>query len=125
MSNRIHLLLSVAVLAATPAFAEAPAPVRVYVPRAIAVTAADLRLDAVCVVQCQDGELARQASAVTLGRSPQAGERIVIDRKTILSRLASSGIAAERVQFTGTEQVSVSRGETPVEGKRLLQAAED
>jgi flagella basal body P-ring formation protein FlgA len=125
MSVRIHLLLAIAILSATPALADNPAPLRVYVPRSIAVNAATLRLDAVCVVQCQDETLAKAAAAVELGRSPLSGEKIVIDRKTILSQLAAASISAARVEFTGTEQVSVTRGEQAAQPQQLVQAAEE
>jgi flagellar basal body P-ring formation protein FlgA len=114
-----------AAVPAAPARAGEGEKVRIYVPRAIAVSAPDLRLDAVCVVQCQDEALAQSASAVALGRSPMKDERITIDRKTLLSRLAACGIAAARVEFTGTEQVSVTRNEKTVEARQLVQAAED
>jgi flagella basal body P-ring formation protein FlgA len=125
MGIRSCLLLATLLLAASPSLAGETPAVRVYVPRSIAVSAAALRLDAVCVVQCPDEALAKLASAATLGRSPLSGETIVIDRKTILSQLAAAGIAAARVEFAGTAQVSVTRSEKTVAPGPLVQAAEE
>ena len=124
LRRRILLLAAIGLGASAATAADAPPRLRVYVPRAIAVSATSLRLDTLCVVQCQDEELAKAAAAVALGRAPQAGEKIVVDRRTILSRLAASGIPAARVDFTGTEQVAVTRNEKTIDPDRLVQAAE-
>jgi flagella basal body P-ring formation protein FlgA len=59
-----------------------------------------------------------------MGRAPWTEERIVIDRATILSRLASNGLKASRVTFSGADEVAVSRKETSVSSTRIVKAAE-
>lgn len=114
------------VLAATAAAqaAQAKDPLRVHLPQTVTVQDAALRLGSVCVVVSQDEALSQQANQLAMGRAPNPGEQIVLDRNTILSRLSSNGIPASRVQLSGSEQVSVQRDEQIFSPDQLLEAAE-
>ncbi len=104
--------------------AQERAVVRVYLPETLRVDSSSLELGQVCIVRCDDEQLAQRASAVALGRSPWSKEQLVLDRQTILSRLASSGIKSQQVQFSGAAKVVIERDEVVVAAKDLLASAE-
>jgi len=90
-----------------------PAPVRIYIPRSVAAEGDVLRLGQITVVRCEDETLAAKVSAIPMGRGPWPTERIAFARQIILSRLATHGVAADRVRVTGAKAVSVvGRGQT-------------
>lgn len=95
----------------------------VYVPRAVQVSAEALTLGDVCVIRGDDAESARKAQAVAIGRGPWSGEQLVMDRRTILGRLASVGIAPEAVRLTGAEEIRIRRNERTFSGEDLLAEA--
>lgn len=111
--------------AAGPAPALPGPPLTVHLPRTIQVEAEALSLGLVAVVRADDDALLRKAADVPLGRAPQPKEEIVIDRPTILGRLASNGIPARDVQLSGADQVVVSRGDKTFPPEALAQAAEE
>lgn len=98
--------------------------VRVYVPRAAKAPDEHLQLSEICVVLCDDARTEARARAVAMGRAPWPGEKLLIDRRTILCRLATSKIAKARVRFVGAPAVSVTREEVVIRAGKLLAAAE-
>lgn len=124
MNLRMPILIAMLTLAlGAVAAAEEPA-LKIYVPRTIQVDGNQMRLDSICVVRGGDDELVRKAATVALGRTPFAGEEIVIDRNTILSGLAAIGIT-QKVEFNGALNVTVTRNQRLVEAARIVKAAED
>jgi flagella basal body P-ring formation protein FlgA len=61
---------------------------------------------------------------VALGRTPWPKEKLVIDRTTILSRLAACGIDKDSVRFSGAPTVTVTREEHAVAAEEIVAAAE-
>ncbi len=119
------ITIAVALFAVSaPAQAADSAPLRLYLPRDVVLEADSLTLGAIAILRSDDAELARRASAVPMGRAPFAKESLVIDRRTILSRLASCGIRAESVQITGAPKVTVRRNETVIRAAEILKTAE-
>ena len=125
-------LVATAIVVALVALAPADAPempkaktggLRVYLPRSVQVKTNSLRLGLICVVRGPDEKLVAQAEAVAMGRAPWHREKLVIDRRTILSRLACSGIGSERVAFTGSDKVAVTRAERVFSPDELLASA--
>jgi flagella basal body P-ring formation protein FlgA len=116
-----------AILLAAPAAAPADAQeaaLRVHLPRAISVQTDALALGMVAVLRADDASLVARTAAIPLGRAPWSREELVIDRPTILGRLASHGLKADRVAFTGADKVVVTRGETVVPTGQIVKAAE-
>ena len=97
--------------------------VRIYLPRIVLVEKDPLDLGSISVIRCDDRKLMKKAEAVTMGRTPWPKERIVIDRRTILSRLASAGIRRQQVKFTGAKEIKVGRDERVFNSPELLRAA--
>jgi flagella basal body P-ring formation protein FlgA len=81
---------------------------RVYLPREVTVQDGLLTLGQVSIVK-GDPALAAVASKIGLGRLSVPGQKAVLDRPTILSRLASFGIDAQQVRLTGAQAVLVRR----------------
>ncbi len=116
-----------AVLAAAPPAQPAPprAPqLHVYLPRTVAVSGEDLALGEVAVVLCDSSDLEGRARKLSLGRAPWPKERLTIDRKTILSRLAAEGIGGKGVRIAGAPKATVTRRETVVDAETILARAE-
>ncbi len=81
---------------------------RIYLPREITIEGKTAVLGQVAVV-CGDESLLAKANAVALGRIAMPGQQIVIDRATLLSRLASSGIPGSQVRLAGADELKVRR----------------
>ncbi len=110
--------------APSPAAAVAvPPPVHIYLPRTVAVEGETIRLGDIAVVRSADAALRSACEAVPMGRAPWSGERLVLDRRTLLARLASRGLGAERFRFSGAEEVAVTRAEAVTGPDRLVETA--
>jgi flagella basal body P-ring formation protein FlgA len=88
--------------------AAAPAPLQVHLPREVTVEGSLLTLGQISVVR-GDPALVATAARVGLGQFSMPGQKAILDRSTILSRLASQGIRAEQVRVTGADAVTVRR----------------
>jgi flagella basal body P-ring formation protein FlgA len=95
---------------------------RIYLPREVVVKADSIQLGAIGVMQGDDASVSK-ARQIGLGRFALTGQQIVIDRPTILSRLASNGIKAQEVSLSGAERVTVKREEKVISGRRFAEVA--
>jgi flagella basal body P-ring formation protein FlgA len=116
---RLCKILSVGWLAGS---ALAQAQVQIYLPREIAVSDSALKLGTVAVVRGEPSTV-EAAKRVGLGQLVLPGQKVAIDRSTVLSRLACSGIPASQVTFTGADRVTVARAGHTVSGIDLAQTA--
>jgi flagella basal body P-ring formation protein FlgA len=96
--------------------------VQIHLPRDVTVKSPLLSLGQVSVIRGA-GPLAATASSVRLGRFSTAGQKIVLDRATILSRLASQGIPAEKVVLSGAQAVTVRRRLQTISGDECVALA--
>ena len=90
------------------ATAAASAPLQVHLPREVTVEGNLLTLGQISVIR-GDPALVATATRVGLGQFSMPGQKAVLDRPTILSRLASQGIPAGQVRLTGADAVTVRR----------------
>lgn len=88
------------------------------------VEQSSVTLGLACRIEGPD-DLLEQVRAIGLGTFVSKGQVVFVDRYTILSRLASIGIPADKIEFIGTDITSVKRKETVVEPDRMVQAARD
>jgi len=95
---------------------------RVYLPREVTVKDNELTIGKVGIVRGQEA-LVSKACDIGLGRIAVAGQKVVIDRATILSRLACSGVSASQVTITGAEKVTVSRDCRVIKGIEFVEIA--
>ena len=119
----IVLAAMCAVVTAAEAQEQAQPLVSIYLPREAKVSAEEMTLGSFAVVRCQDAALAARAAAVAMGRAPWSGDQVLVDRQTVLSRLASEGFSADQVQLTGALEVAVARNETTITSNQLVAAA--
>lgn len=113
-----------AVAGGAPALADGPADdarLQVHLPREVTVEGNQLSLEQISVIR-GPASLASQAGQVLLGRFSAPGQRLVLDRPTILSRLASCGIAADQVRLTGADSVTVRRQQQIIEVEDFVEA---
>ena len=101
-----------------------PTGLHVHMPRSVRMTGKEIRLGGLGIVRGPDAELVAKASNIAMGRAPWSKETIVIDRRTILSRLVACGISAKDVRLTGAEKVTVTRDDIVFESKKLVEIAE-
>ncbi|HHH75806.1 MAG TPA: flagellar basal body P-ring formation protein FlgA [Phycisphaerae bacterium] len=96
----------------------------VYLPREITAANATLTMDDICIISGTNEPLISKIEAVTIGRGPVSKEALVIDRKTILSRLAACGINTSMVKLSGAREVAVRRNEKAIKPQTLIDTAE-
>ncbi len=87
---------------------------QVHLPREVTVEGNQLRLGQISVIRGA-APIVAEAGEIPLGRFSAPGQSVVLDRPTILGRLASSGFAADRVRLTGADAVVVRRQQQIVE----------
>ncbi|MFP4052717.1 MAG: flagellar basal body P-ring formation chaperone FlgA [Phycisphaerae bacterium] len=97
--------------------------VELYLPREITVESAKLSLGQITLVDADTDATESTIRKIAMGRAPWTRESITFDRATILARLASAGIDAEKVTFRGAKSVTVKRKETIVSGEKITTAA--
>jgi flagella basal body P-ring formation protein FlgA len=100
--------------------AETMASLHVHLPREVRVQGSLLTLDQVSVVR-GDPAMAIKAGAIPLGRLSVPGQKVTLDRATVVSRLASQGIAVERVRLTGAEAVTIRRHQKTISTEEFIE----
>ena len=125
MKGKIISTLAVVAFCSCPTLGDKGAVLRLHLPRVVRVKALNLQLDTIAIVQGSvAADLLVKARKVTMGRAPVSGERLVISRYTILSRLGALGFNAKAIRFSGTSEVAVMRDEMAIEEKLLIESAE-
>ncbi len=131
--NRVtHLSMILAAgLCLSAAAGDAPRPVdanapdgawlQIHLPREVTISQSALELSQIAVVR-GSSQWATVAGRIGLGRLSLPGQKIVIDRATVLSRLAATGIPADKVLLTGADAVTVRNGEKIIESDELTAA---
>jgi len=95
---------------------------QVYLPREVTIKDSNLSLGRVSIIRGKESLVAK-ASEIALGRISVPGQKIVIDRATVLSRLACNGIPASKVTFTGAEKITVKKQEQIIRSSELVKLA--
>jgi flagella basal body P-ring formation protein FlgA len=94
----------------------------VYLPREVTVNDSNLILDEVSIIRGQESLVAK-AGKIALGQISVPGQKIVIDRPMLLSRLACNGIPVSKVILTGAEKITVGQKEKTITGSKFVEAA--
>ncbi len=95
---------------------------RIHLLREVTIDNNIPNLARVAIIRGNDS-LVRKAGIVTLGRISVPGQRIVVDRSIVLSRLACSGIPVSKVTFTGAEKMTVGLRHQIIKGTEFVAAA--
>jgi len=126
MKTAACLILGIALLPAVPAVARAgdeADALCVHLPRSVEADGRMLHLGDIAVLQGPDGALVSSCGRIGMGRAPWSGERLVITRPTVVARLATHGVRGDRVRFTGSAEVAVTRGEAVTSSETVAEAA--
>lgn len=86
---------------------------KIYLPREVNISGDSVVLGDVAIVRGNPEDVAK-ASAIALGKFSVPGQKIIINRITILSRLASNKISSRNVKLTGAKEIKVGRKELTV-----------
>lgn len=97
---------------------------QIYLPRDITIAGDVANLGQVAIIRGSQ-PLVDVADKIALGRISKPGQKVIIDRSLVLSRLASNGISASDVQFTGAEKLTVTQQHEVIKGDLFLSKALD
>ena len=95
---------------------------KIYLPRQVNINEKSLTLGRVSIIQGSKSLVAR-ASEIPLGRISVPGQKIVIDRPMVLSRLACNGIPASKVTLTGSEEITVKQQNHTISSSEFVSLA--
>ena len=96
--------------------------IQIYLPREITVKDDTISLGCISIIRGKESVVAK-ASALALGRIASPGQEIIIDRTTLLSRLACNGIPASKVTLTGAEKITVKQQQQIITGNKFVELA--
>jgi flagella basal body P-ring formation protein FlgA len=95
---------------------------KIYLPREVTVKDSSLSLGQVSIIR-GDASLGAKAGEIALGRISIPGQKVVLDRPTLLSRLACNGIPPSRVKLTGAEKITVKQLYKTISGDQFVSLA--
>jgi flagella basal body P-ring formation protein FlgA len=95
---------------------------QIYLPREITIKDKHLSLGQVGIIRGQESLVAK-ASEIALGQISAPGQKIVIDREMVLSRLACNGIPAWKVSLTGAETITIKQQERTIVSDEFIKIA--
>jgi flagella basal body P-ring formation protein FlgA len=95
---------------------------KVYLPREVTIKKSNLTLGQVSIIQGSESLVAK-ASEIPLGRISVPGQKIVIDRPMVLSRLACNGIPGSKVTLTGSEKITVIQQNQTISSREFVSLA--
>ncbi|HDS84155.1 MAG TPA: flagellar basal body P-ring formation protein FlgA [Phycisphaerales bacterium] len=104
------------------AAAVAERPLQIYLPQEIRLDDQTVELGRVGIL-LGDAELVEKAQSVTLGSFAVDGQTLLVDRNTILSRLASDGIRPAQVRIRGADTVRITRYEMTIPAEQITACA--
>jgi len=94
----------------------------IYLPRQVTIKNDTITLGQVSIFRGDD-TLEAMADKIALGRICVPGQVIVMDRETILSRLACNGIPASKVTLSGAEKITIRRQQRIIKGSEFVKLA--
>ncbi len=95
---------------------------RIYLPREVTIKDDAIKLGQVSIIRGEESLVAK-ASEIALGRISVPGQKIVIDRAMVLSRLVCKGIPASKVTLTGAEKITVKQQEQTIRSSEFVKLA--
>lgn len=126
MKNK-HIILLLAVVSVLSVSGRADTKpndrsLKIYLPREITIEGNAPTLGQVAILRGSE-QLVALADNIALGRLATPDQNLTIDKNTVLSRLASNGIAASRVTLTGAEETVISRRHQLISDQQFVEAA--
>jgi flagella basal body P-ring formation protein FlgA len=96
---------------------------KIYLPREVTIKNSNLTLGRVSIIQGSES-LTAKANEIPLGKISLPGQKIVLDRPTILGRLACNGIPTSKVTLTGSEKITIKQQNRTISGDDIVSLAE-
>jgi len=93
---------------------------QVHLPREVTIEDGRLTLGRIGVL-LGDSSLVATAAQIGMGQLSTPGQKAVLDRPTILSRLATHGISVGQVRLTGADTVTVRRFHKSIGSEELIE----
>ena len=124
-NNKVNIILIMCLLVSVNSKADSTkndSALQIYLPREVTIKDSHLSLGRVSIIRGQESLVAR-ASEIALGRISVPGQKIVINRAMVLSRLACNGIPVSKVRLTGAEKITVKRQEQIIRSSELVKLA--
>jgi flagella basal body P-ring formation protein FlgA len=81
---------------------------QIYLPREASVKDEIIRLGQVSIIKGEES-LVANANKITLGRFSVPGQKIIVNRHSLLSRLACNGMSSSKIILKGAEKITVKR----------------
>lgn len=126
MKNRMISFILILFLLMSASFnvnaEQSDSPLQIYLPRDITIEGDVANLGQIAILR-GNGPLVAIADKIDLGRISRPGEKVVIDRSLVLSRLASNGISASDVKLTGAEKLTVTQQHQIIKGDKFVEKA--
>jgi hypothetical protein len=94
---------------------------KIYLPREITIEDKSINLSEIGILR-GDKAAVSKAGDIALGNFSVPGQDVVIDRVTILSRLASHGYPASKVLLAGSLNVNVKQRQRVIKGSEFIKA---
>ncbi|MHC4460054.1 MAG: flagellar basal body P-ring formation chaperone FlgA [Planctomycetota bacterium] len=95
---------------------------RIYLPREVTIKDDAIKLGQVSIIRGKES-LVTKASEIALGRISVPGQKIVVARSMVLSRLACNGIPALKVTLTGAEKITIRQQHQIIKGNEFVELA--
>ncbi len=96
---------------------------QIHLPREVTVEGNELNLAKISIIRGTAPMIAK-AGQIRLGHFSAPGQKVVLDRPTILSRLATTGISGDQVRLTGADAVTVRRQQQIIEVDDFVEAGQ-
>lgn len=106
----------------TSTWSQSAEDIRIYLAGEKTVSSEIFDLGQIAVVLGNE-ELVQSINSVPMGQFVAIGQKITIDRHTILSRLANIGIDSKSITFNGSEKVTINRDQKCITANEFLEAA--
>ena len=95
---------------------------QVYLPREVKASNSRLTLGQISIIRGRESLVAK-ASEIALGRISVPGQKIIIDRSMVLSRLACNGFPPSKVKLTGAEKITVKQQQQTISSDKFISLA--
>ena len=95
---------------------------QIYLLREVSIEDEVVKLGQVSIIRGEESLVAK-ANEIALGRFSLPGQELIVDRQTLLSRLASSQMPSSQVRLKGAEKITVRRQQQTISGVDLVKQA--
>jgi len=96
---------------------------KIYLPREITIEDNLLKLSRVSIIMGEESLVAK-AGEITLGHFSMPGQKIVVDRTTVLSRLACNGIHPSQITLIGAEEITIKKQHKVIKSSEFVKLAD-